>query len=140
MNEYVVKNIKLKSKYFEVDDYYKIVAYSSDKKAMGFLTYKITRGKVWLNYVETKPKYQHQGVGSALIKTFEYEVYGKGLRFVEGKYFPKNEFAKPMYDKNGYEIYKDGYETYLSKSLYLSNEQQKDLFELVKPVEKELER
>ena len=140
MNEYTVKNIKLKSKYIELDDYYKIVAYSADKKPMGFLTYKISRGKVWLNYVTTSKKYQHQGVGTALIKTFEYEIYNRGLRFIEGKYFPKNEFAKPMYDKNGYEIYRDDYEMYIGKSLYLSKEEEKELFDLVKPVEKELER
>ena len=139
MNEYTVKNIHIKSKFVASDNYYKLVAYSADNKVMGFLTYKINSRNVWLNFVGTKKQYQHQGVGTALLKAFEYETYAKGVTYIEGKYFPKNEFAKPMYDKNGYSVYKDGYETYVGKSLYLSDENKKELFDLVKPVEKEQE-
>lgn len=139
MNEYKVKNITLKSKYVPQDDYYEITAYSNANKKMGFLTYKINRSNVWLNFVGTSKKYQHQGVGTALIKTFEYEIYKKGQRFIEGKYYPKNEFAKPLYDKNGYDIYRDDYEMYVGKSMYLTKEQEKELFDTVKPVEKEQE-
>lgn len=101
------------------DDYYEIKAYNGINQEVARLTFKANKQHryIWLNKISTDEKYQHKGYGTALIYALEYMA--KKLRFdqIEGKFYPENEFAKLFYDKHDYAIYKDGYETFITKSL-----------------------
>lgn len=102
------------------DDIYRIeVLDGSD--VMGYATFKLKRQRyfdsVWLYKIETNKEYAHKGVGSAVINLLEYFAYQNRAHTVEGKFFPENEYAKPFYDKFGYSIEKEGYETYIYKTL-----------------------
>ena len=47
----------------------------------------------------------------------EYFALQNRAQVVEGKFYPENEFAKPFYNKYGYSIDKEDYETYIYKTL-----------------------
>lgn len=112
-------NFNLKVFYCVNDDYYEIKAYNGINQEVARLTFKASKKDryIWLYKISTDEKYQHKGYGTALIYALEYVA--KKLRFdqIEGKFYPENEFAKPFYDKHDYAIYKDGYETFITKSL-----------------------
>ena len=116
------KQINLKFLYNSQDNYYKILALNNENQEMGYLTFKIKTGfsrKIWLNKIETKPEFQNQKVGTALIGCMEYFASQCNIDFIEGKFYPTNDYAKPFYIKRGYEIYKDEYEWYVDKTLNL---------------------
>ena len=105
--------------YYASDNYYEIKAFNGLKQEVARITFKTNNKNrhIWLNKISTDEKYQHKGYGTALIYAFEYVA--KVLKFdqIEGKYYPENQYAKPFYDKHEYAIYKDGYETFITKSL-----------------------
>lgn len=88
---------------------------------MGYATFKLKRNKyqdsIWLYKIETYPKYAHTGVGTATINLLEYFALQNRVQVVEGKFYPENEFAKPFYNKYGYSIDREDYETYIYKTL-----------------------
>ena len=84
---------------------------------MGEISFKIKSGKTWIYNIATEEAYQHNGIGQALIYVCEYMSATRNVKLIEGKYYPSNEFAKPFYDKNGYEIIKEGYETFIQKGI-----------------------
>lgn len=114
------KEFEAKILYNSDDDIYRIEVLNGSK-VMGYATFKLKRQRfldsIWLYKIETNKEYAHKGVGSAVINLLEYFAYQNRAHTVEGKYFPKNEFAKPFYDKFGYSIEKEGYETYIYKTL-----------------------
>ena len=101
---------------------YQAQALADNGDIMGSISFLIKRKDrlVWLRKIETRPEYQHQGVGQALLDTLEYFTIQKRLCMIEGKFYPDNEFARPFYIKNNYSIDKDGYDTFISK--YLSHD------------------
>ena len=99
-------------------DYYTLNCLNADGEKMGYLTFKMNAGqKAWIYYVYTNEKFYHQGVGRALLQTFEKIAFENGIRFVEGKFYPENQYARPLYNKTGYKIERDGYETLIYKTL-----------------------
>ena len=96
---------------------YRISAITDNGDEMGFATFSIKKKErsVWLNKIKTNPNYQDTGVAKAIIDILEYFTFEKRLCLIEGKFKPENEFARPFYEKNGYEIYKEYYETFVSK-------------------------
>ena len=118
------KQIDIKFLYYSQDDFYKILAINENNQEMGYLTFKIKNGfsrKLWLNKIETKQEFQNQKVGTALIGCLEYFAGVCNIDFIEGKFYPTNDYAKPFYLKHGYEIYKDEYEWFVDKTLNLEN-------------------
>lgn len=109
-----------KLKYNEADNYYTLKALDS-KKEMGMATFLFKSDrwsrKLWLQYIETKEKYAHSGIATAMIQIVEYFAYKNHVEEIEGKYYPKNEFAKPFYEKNGYDIDQEDYNWYIDKYL-----------------------
>lgn len=99
------------------NDFYEVQVV--DEEVMGYATFKININKnyTWLYKIVTNEKYQHMGVGQALLDIIEYISCKKLVRNIEGKFYPNNEYAKPFYEKNNYQIYKDGYDTYVGKRL-----------------------
>lgn len=118
--------IKVKDNIFNIEEYYdenqKFYSYKINRGdvQMGFINFKETSiyGKkcFWLYKIEVNEKYQHQGVGQALLYAMEYTALEKRIPKIMGKFYPSNEFAKPFYIKNDYYIYsEDNWE--LEKSL-----------------------
>ena len=103
-------------------DEYQARAIADNGDIMGTVSFAVKRKdrSVWLRKIQTEPQYQGQGVGQALLDTLEYFTIKHRLCHIEGKFFPDNEFAKPFYLKNSYDIYKEDYETFVGK--YLSHE------------------
>lgn len=114
--------IVLKLYYNDIYKYYEIRAYDKDKD-IGFTNFKFeTNGNsVWLQNIQvTDDNFLSKGVGKAMLKMFE-NVCTNARRFhVEGKFYPKGNGAhltRDFYNRNGYSIYKDDYETYIDKTL-----------------------
>jgi len=104
----------------EYNKYYKVCAYNSKKEEVARATFKLSTyptRHVWLYKISTDELYQHKGYSSAIMYAMEYIAIQNRFDHIEAKYFPENEYAKAFYDKHDYVIFKDGYETYLSKSL-----------------------
>lgn len=101
---------------------YEARAISDNGDIMGTLHFSVKRKdrSIWLRKISTAPEYQNQGVGQALLDTLEYFTILNRLCHIEGKFFPDNEFAKPFYLKNNYDIYKEDYETFVGK--YISHD------------------
>lgn len=92
-----------------------------DEEIMGFVNFQINPknpNKAWMFKIETYKKYQNQGIGKALLDIMEYILSDSHVFFVEGKYYPENQYAEGFYKTNGYDIEKDGYESYVGKFLY----------------------
>ncbi len=107
-------NIELR----EIDNYYRAAAIDNDGSEMGFVTFVPKKDKtIWLQKIETYPKYQGHGVADALLSVMEYFAVQNRMLNIDGKYFPENEAAVKFYEKYGYEHYKEDYEHYLSKRL-----------------------
>ena len=103
------------------DKYYEISCVDAYGEEMGFVNFSIDKSnsfrQLWLYKIKTQDEFLHQGVGSALISALEYFAYRNGIRGIEGKYYPDNEFAEPFYDKHGYSIYSEYYCTMVGKYL-----------------------
>ncbi len=116
-----------------VDEYsneYKISALDDNGNEMGYATFSVNKKerKVWLRKIETYSGYQNLGVAKAILDVLEYFTVQNRLCMIEGKFFPDNEFARPFYEKNNYDIYKEDYETFVGKYIgndTLSNETKK---------------
>lgn len=126
--------INIELKFFEDDRYYKAEAISEDGQVMGYVTFKQHSDNprtMWLQKIETYKEFQGRGVGDALLSVMEYTTLDTRKTSIDGKFFPDNEFAKPFYEHRGYDITKDGYETYVGK--YLSDKQKKRITDEIAP-------
>ena len=107
--------------YFQVnrieDDFFQFCPENEHGEHMGAISFKIHQGKAWIYSIATKPEFQHKGVGQTLIDLFECYCANRRCYIVEGKYMPSNESALPFYQKNGYDIYRDGYDQFIYKRL-----------------------
>ena len=92
---------------------------------------------LWLTKIFVNESERFKGVGQKLIDALEYFAKSRHIDNIEGKFYPDNLYAKDFYEKNGYEIWKDGYETYVSKSFLTykkrkKNDLDKEMVELFK--------
>ena len=111
-------DLELKSDY----GFYLLLAkkLNSDKEigSLSFFFKNQDRERVsWLNKIEVEKKYQAKGVGYGLLKVFEQFSASRQYLTIEGKYYPTNERAKQFYLRNGYMIYREGYNQELFKRL-----------------------
>lgn len=86
---------------------------------IGYISYKIERGSAWLYKVVVSEDFRGHGVGSSLLKIMEDECALCRVWDIEGKYYPEgasNEEVSSFYNKHGFEIYKEGYETFIGKT------------------------
>lgn len=111
------EDVRFELFYTPAKDYYTLRCLNKNQE-MGFLTFQINEANAWLYYVCTHPQYRHSGVGLALLAVFEKYVFDNGVCRIEGKFYPENQFAKQLYDKAGYSIEKDGYDTLVCKNIY----------------------
>lgn len=118
-----MKDIKINGKDYYLkfeakEKYWQIDAYNEKDENIGYVNMlKNSRG-LWLNKIFVEEQERFQGVGQALLNAFEAFIERFGYTYVEGKFYPENTYAREFYEKNGYTIDKDGYETYVSKDFY----------------------
>ena len=99
------------------EDIFQVIIESATGEVMGEISFKIKADRAWIYSIGTAEKFQNMGVGQTLLNCFEYCCAMKRCQTVEGKYYPSNEFARQFYEKNSYEIYKDGYDCLIYKKL-----------------------
>lgn len=94
-------------------------AYIENKNGelMGEITFKIYGNKTWIFSISTEKIFQRSGVGKALISICEFISAKKRVQKIEGKFCPQNDAARPFYEKNGYQIMNDSYNSYIYKVL-----------------------
>lgn len=97
-----------------------------DLHQIGFLNFNINdRGRVYLSSIRvTDIEFLRAGVGYVMLNCFENYCANRYVSAVDGRFFPNGDggiFAREFYEQNGYEIYRDGYEQYITKSLSKSN-------------------
>ena len=69
---------------------------------MGCINFRQENDKFWIYILQIYEKHQNKGIGYALLNCLEFLAYLKDIKVIQGKFCPRNEFAKPLYDKCGY--------------------------------------
>lgn len=109
---------------YKNNDCFKIDCVHNDK-IIGFINYRFNfkNRSVWLNKIVVEEKERNQGVGKNLLNLFENDCLNKRISSVEGKYYPEtdNQIVKNFYEKNGYSIEREGYDTCIFKLLSPNN-------------------
>jgi len=115
------KDIFLDVSFDNFKNYYTVKTLSLKQVLLGQMTFKIDQEscvrKIWLYKIETFGENQHNGIGSKMLNFLERFAIQKRIFYIEGKYFPENEFAKDFYEHRGYTIEKDGYDWFVCKNL-----------------------
>ena len=117
----------LKFKYYKSDNYFEIKCYK-DKKKLGYLTFKVTgkhSNEIFVYQIKATSTL-NKGVGSSLIDALEYFAYINDIESFNAKYYPTTDNVKDFYAHRGYEIYKDGYDSYIYKN-YRKSKIKKDV-------------
>ena len=114
------ENITLDVIYEDEKKMYLVFAKNDKKEEMGYINFSLNPQlqRTWLWRIETYEPFQHQGIATALLSFMESESISRRYFCVEGKYLPTNEYAKPFYEKLGYDIDYEGYSEFIWKSLY----------------------
>ena len=120
-------NVELNLVFERADNYYTILAITPEQKQVAKMSFKLNAGTCYLNRIEIEDiNFAHIGLGTKMLEFMEEVALMARCNNVDGKFYPfgdLGEYAKNFYEKNGYQIYKDGYETYISK--YLSKEMER---------------
>ena len=89
-----------------------------EEQVVGFANYKIIKGQAWLYMIKVADNFRKYGIGTNLIRIMEDDCANRRVDFIEGKYYPEgaeDSEVRRFYNKNGFDIYKDGYETMVGK-------------------------
>ena len=137
--KYKIKRNKMDCtlQYNEEYKFYTLKALDGNKEmaVATFLIYNdYSKRKIWLQNIETHEEYAHKGIASALLGIIEYFALTHKIIEIVGKYYPKNEYAKTFYEKNGYSITNENYQCYISKQLEF-NKIKKNKDKFIKNVE-----
>ena len=100
---------------------YHFVSANLNNAEVATASFKLKKRACYINRIELKSEQlSHCGICSKILSLIENIALSNGCYEVNGKFYPfgsLGEHAKAFYIKNGYEIYKDGYETYIFKQL-----------------------
>ncbi len=92
-----------------------------DLHQIGYLHFKVEGEKAYLYTIKVEDiEFLRTGVGSVMINCFEDYCTKRRVRYVDGRFYPNGDggiFSREFYESHGYDIYRDGYEQYISKSL-----------------------
>ena len=77
---------------------------------------------IWIYRIEVVEGHKFKGIGQKLLEFVEEYANLNNIKYVEGIFYPTNEYAETFYLKNGYKICKEGYETIVSKYITLNKE------------------
>ena len=122
------KDYEVKVKYTAFMLFYEVEIVADNNERMGKINFKIGKkensNETWIYNISTEQKYQHIGVGKTLLKICEYMTSRKGIKVIRGRFLPSNEYAKPLYEKNGYEITKYKDEAFFCKKISIKKTQE----------------
>lgn len=108
---------------------YTITLKNIKSKEIASINFWLNGKTCYLNRIEVLDKtYSHLGAGTILVKMMESFAKSERITTINGKFYPFGSlgiWSGAFYMKNGFEIYKDGYETYLIKQIY--NKPQKEI-------------
>ncbi len=126
MKKFTVKDDKIVQIGLEKGEFYDsnstIKAYDDrDMHQIGYLNFKIKgdTAHIWSFKVDD-PEFLRTGVGTIMLNCFEDCASRSRAYHVDGRFYPDGagaEYSKAFYESHGYEIYRDGYEQYISKRL-----------------------
>ncbi len=109
------REYSIKKEIISVDNkfcYESIKAFDKNNTEIAMLNYKINEEKssAWLYYIGIEDEsYLRQGIGHNMIILFEDELKSKGIKVVEGRFYPKGagaKFAHDFYISHNYYIEK----------------------------------
>jgi len=116
--------------------YYTLLCFDENGTEAAKTTFAINRYmqlSMWIYKIETYEAFQHRGLGKMMLETVEQIARQHRIRVVEGKFYPYNEYAEPMYKKNGYMIEYEDITTTVFK--YIDMEKKNEPFEKLEIVE-----
>ena len=117
----VIFNAQVQQKNNEYD----VKIQAPNGETMGRIAFVVNKGTTFILHISTEEKFQHQGVGQALIDICEYISALQRSFHIEGYYFPTNEYAQLFYQKNNYIIEKDSYNSYVYKIIDVDKTRQR---------------
>jgi len=126
MKEFIVKDDRKVQLELERGEFYdstnSITAYDSkDLHQIGYLNFKLKGDTAYIwSFKVSDPDFLRTGVGTVMLNCFEDYASRSRASFVDGRFYPDGEgaeYSKDFYESHGYQIYRDGYEQYISKSL-----------------------
>jgi hypothetical protein len=125
MREFKVKDdkkVKIELEQGEYDEKSSIHAYDSrDMHQVGYLNFRLKGDTAFIySFKVDDSEFLRTGVGAVMLNCFEDHVFKRRAFRVDGRFYPDGEgakYSKDFYEKHGYEIYRDGYEQYISKRL-----------------------
>ena len=122
--------------YFEDDKYYRAEALDEKGQVLGYVTFgkhHYSPSGMWLFRIETLGSAQrNKGIGDALLSVAEYTTVLTRKNMLEGNFNPQNHpdengqidekmDVRHFYEKRGFSIYKEDYDTLVGKT-YMSKE------------------
>ena len=151
MKEFTVKDDRKVQLELERGEFYdstnSITAYDSkDLHQIGYLNFRLKDGTAYIwSFKVSDPDFLRTGVGTVMLNCFENYACRSRALFVDGRFYPDGEgaeYSKDFYESHGYQIYRDGYEQYISKSLNREEilGRNKDVDYSLTPKEKTLEQ
>lgn len=123
-------NFDVKLTYNVDKKYYTLLCFDENGVEAAKTTFAINRYmqlSMWIYKIETYEPFQHRGLGKMMLQTVEQVARQHRIKVVEGKFYPYNEYAEPMYKKNGYMIEYEDITTTIFK--YISLEKTEEPFE-----------
>ena len=131
MKKIVIKGNEYYFDFVPQQDWYEIKAFNEKKEVVGFVSMLIRSERcfpsIWLMKIFVNESERYQGIGQKLIEALECFAKMRHISYIEGKFYPDNSYARTFYEKNGYEIWKDDYETFVSKTLTKNNNNTKEM-------------
>lgn len=108
---------------------YSITVYDDTNLEIASVWFYLKNRTCYVNRIEVKTEnYSHMGIGTMLLNHMEKFATKNYCYNVDGRFYPFGElgkYARAFYIKNNYHVYKDGYETYISKTLTRTNNEEK---------------
>lgn len=108
---------------------YSITVYDDTNLEIASVWFYLKNRTCYINRIEIKREnYSHMGIGTMLLKHMEKFAMKNYCYNIDGRFYPFGELgkhARAFYIKNDYQIYKDGYETYIGKTLTRTSNEEK---------------
>lgn len=98
------------------------VLLNNELKHAGFCNYKIGKGiffdiETIISTIKTFNEFQNLSIATYIERFLSEITTARRVNNISGKFYPDNEFAENFYNSKGYEIVKDGYETFILKNI-----------------------
>ncbi len=108
---------------------YSITVYDNTNSEIASVWFYLKNRTCYINRIEIKKEnYSHMGIGTILLNHMERFAMKNYCYNIDGRFYPFGELgkhARAFYIKNNYQIYKDGYETYIGKTLTRTDNEEK---------------